>query len=745
MSSDETPPPYRTGLASGVGLALVAGLIVAIADAVHTGSFAPSLFALWAVIVLPIAIGLGIVLAAGNATWGVGFVGALLRKLRDDKPLDIAVSAAIVAAAACGGVLILVVAKAAGPLVVDAQRKPVGQLLLGVVAVGFVPVLALAALPLFRVARRITAFIPVLGPLSRTVVLALGAAVGIVAAGLFIVFRKLDAEALNLGSIFAPAMVPVLILVLAILFYGPLRGARQRIPRRGIAAAAGLVLALGLAGLGLRADPSPETVATIYDHSYIGARVVNILRAFSDHDGDGYSAFFGGPDCDDHDKDIHPGADEPPGSAKDNNCDGFITPVKKVAPTPAVQPPKADEVALKGGDNVIVIFVDTLRYDRLGISGYKREGKSLTPRIDQFAGQSVVFANAFSQAPNTPRSVPSFLSSRYPGKVHFDKQFKDYPHIEDDNDLWFEAMKDGGFKTIGESSHFYFCDRVKNPDQCEEVVSWMRPNALQGADEWDNSKAEDIPGSNHDSAGERIVKKAITKLDKLAADKTKFAMLVHFFEPHSTYMQHDGFKYVEHGEASLAEKYDYEIAFEDGIIGQLLDALDKNGLAKNTTIVLMADHGEGFGVHSAAGQKLFFHGQSLYAELLHVPLMFRVPGNAPAKRDDVVQLVDLAPTIAALMGVKAPASWQGRSLVPAIAGKPLEPKPAFSQLLRAPEWDHEGKSMITPDGKRQVYYRADDRRWEIFDLANDPDERTNLADSDPKAKELEAELAGWNP
>jgi len=123
--------------------------------------------------------------------------------------------------------------------------------------------------------------------------------------------------------------------------------------------------------------------------------------------------------------------------------------------------------------------------------------------------------------------------------------------------------------------------------------------------------------------------------------------------------------------------------------------------------------------------------------------MFRIPDATPRTATDVVELIDLAPTIAALFAVKAPASWRGRSLVPALAGKAMPPKPAFGELLPEPKWDHDAKSMVSADGKRHVFYRISDSRWEIYDLEKDPDERTNIADSDPDAAKLKAELTAW--
>jgi arylsulfatase A-like enzyme len=213
------------------------------------------------------------------------------------------------------------------------------------------------------------------------------------------------------------------------------------------------------------------------------------------------------------------------------------------------------------------------------------------------------------------------------------------------------------------------------------------------------------------------------------------------FEPHSTYMTHDGYPITEKGTEALSQKYDYEIAVTDGQVGALLDALENTGLAKTTTVVVLSDHGEAFGVHTMAGQRMFFHGQTLYRELVHVPLMFRIPGVEGRMTKDVVQLLDLAPTLVALFGLQAPASWQGRSLVPALEGKPLEPRPAYGELIPVPDWEHESRAMITADGKRHVLFDLTD--WQIYDLEADPDEKTNLAGKDPDTDKLKQQLTRW--
>ncbi|HEY5934184.1 MAG TPA: sulfatase-like hydrolase/transferase, partial [Kofleriaceae bacterium] len=555
---------FGDGIAAGLGLVLASGLVVAIADLIHAGGGGLSLFGVWALIALPIALFVGVTLGAGNVTWGPGWVRGVFRKLREDAELDKVVAGILIAAVIVGGVMAFGVSKLAMKLVANVNRKEVGALLLGVIVVGLVPVFAVAAIPVYRVTRPIAGIVPAIGPFSRVVTLVVGAIVAGTMAGLFIVFKRLDYQVLNLGQYVAPAMVLVLAALFGLVFYGVIPTVRERVGARGIIAALAAVTAIGLIAIGLR-QPSDAARLAVTERSYVGPLVIPALRGFFDGDGDGQSAFFGGEDCDDTRADVHTKAREVAGDGIDNNCVGGDSKVEKENP-PAGDAGVPTMPTINGGKNVMVIFVDTLRADRMGYAGYQRDGKSLTPRLDAFAKDAIVFKQAYAQAPNTPRSVPSFMASRYPSELAVDRDTRDYPTVKDaGNDFLFEAMKAAGFQTIGMTSHFYFCASLKpaegrrDPSICPGVADYLNSNVLQGADEWDNDGAVGIAPSNKDYAGPRTVKKAIAKLEALAKKPDgKFAMMVHLFEPHSTYMEHEGFKITERGTAALEQKYDYE-------------------------------------------------------------------------------------------------------------------------------------------------------------------------------------------
>jgi choline-sulfatase len=167
------------------------------------------------------------------------------------------------------------------------------------------------------------------------------------------------------------------------------------------------------------------------------------------------------------------------------------------------------------------------------------------------------------------------------------------------------------------------------------------------------------------------------------------------------------------------------------------------GLADDTLIVLVSDHGEGFFIHSYAGQKLGWHGSSLYDEVLRVPLAIIAPGLEPRVVDQPVMLIDLAPTLLELLKAPVPKDFQGRSLKPLLFGEPLTPRPVHAELIPYPGFDHAMTALVTPEGTKVIWFEGD-RQWEVFDLKSDPEELKDLSDVDPAlVKQLKGELGGW--
>ncbi len=336
----------------------------------------------------------------------------------------------------------------------------------------------------------------------------------------------------------------------------------------------------------------------------------------------------------------------------------------------------------------------------------------MTPNLDRFATTATRFTHAYAHAANTPRSVPAILTSRLPSQIHFHKTFHNFPAVLDDNVTLFEVLADGGLHTISETSHFYF-----EP----------RRGIGQGFAEYDNHGALDLAGSNLDHAAPRIVPRAIERIRTLAASQTRFALFVHLFEPHSTYIEHAEHPVTQTGEAGLVARYDYEIADVDAWAGQLIDALDQTKLAANTIVIVLSDHGEAFGAHRVDGQRAFFHGQTLYDEILRVPLLVRVPGMHPSVRDEVVGLIDVAPTVVEAAGLPSVPTFTGRSLLPLMRGASLPPRDVRAEIVPTPDLNDTIRALVTGDGKEKILVSAATSTVEIYDLATDPEERKNLA------------------
>ena len=459
----------------------------------------------------------------------------------------------------------------------------------------------------------------------------------------------------------------------------------------------------------------PRSLELVSQQS-MGAKVLfRIARVLADRDHDGYAGRLGGGDCNDHDPKIHPGAEDIPGNRIDEDCDGVDAPVVLSHHTDEAVSQAAQKMNWKG--NILVITIDTLRADRVN--------EHTMPRLSALAKSAVRFSRAYAQAPNTPRSFPSFLTSRYPSEVKWVRMNMNFPPIADgpQNTTFFEALKQAGLRTIGVFSHFYL-----KPEN----------GIARGFDQWDDEGALTLHDSNTDIAAPRITPRVIAQLTALGKSHQRFALWTHYFEPHSRYMEHDEFPSHSSGLKGLEEKYDGEVSFVDKHLGQVLDALDAAGLAKDTVVVVFSDHGEAFGEHKFGGERMYFHGQTLYDELLHVPLIIRVPGVTPRVADDPVMLVDLGPTLLDLVKGTRPPNFHGRSLLPAILGEPLPAQPVYAELLPTPSWNHLWRVII--EGDLKLIHKISENTIELYDLRKDPTEQTNLAPDDPRTAKLQNTL-----
>jgi arylsulfatase A-like enzyme len=168
---------------------------------------------------------------------------------------------------------------------------------------------------------------------------------------------------------------------------------------------------------------------------------------------------------------------------------------------------------------------------------------------------------------------------------------------------------------------------------------------------------------------------------------------------------------------------------------QLLAGLNKRGLLDQVHIVLTADHGEEFGEHGG-----YYHGQTLYEEMLNIPLVIGGPAVTPARRSDIARQVDIAPTIAGLFGIAADKSWEGRNLL----GDTAAPTHTFAsqnhqgQILEAARQNH-------PQAMKLIQANADNPRGfaatELYELGADPREKSPIQDTQPiVVQTLESEL-----
>lgn len=402
-----------------------------------------------------------------------------------------------------------------------------------------------------------------------------------------------------------------------------------------------------------------------------------------------------------------------------------------------MRPPRA-----KPALSFVVIVVDSMRADHVGAYGYPR---ATTPRIDALARDGLLAESASSQAPWTKPSVASIFTSTYISvhRVLYSRQIVDGEERSDvlsDKFLTLaEAMKAGGYATGG------FGQKIH-----------LRPGFGfdQGFEGYDMRLRR----------AEKINRGALGWLAD--RDPDRFFLYIHYNDPHYPYTPRSGYanfgtteprvqingdtkrafragslELTPEDMRQLSDLYDGEIRYTDEHIGALLDGIAGLGFT-NVMAIVTADHGEEFLDHGD-----ITHGQSLYQELVRVPLVIGgsgLPKGARGIRSDAsLELIDIMPTLLDLAGLPEPPGLQGgsfRLLLDETDG--VTPEPVFGE--RRDEGETRFWSTIV-DGRWKLIEDPDAPGGMLFDLGSDPGETLRVEDRNPDVVSgLRSALSEWS-
>ncbi|HEX2484704.1 MAG TPA: sulfatase [Myxococcota bacterium] len=375
--------------------------------------------------------------------------------------------------------------------------------------------------------------------------------------------------------------------------------------------------------------------------------------------------------------------------------------------------------------NLVLLSIDTLRRDRLGAYGYDRP---TSPVLDALAARGVVFEGASAPSSWTVPSHGSLLTGLSP-QAH------------------------------GATGAVQRLD-----PRAETLAGWLRQHGYATAAVVNtvllSAKRGFAGGFDHfelvlgpEPAAPEIHARALRWLDG-ARERRPFFLFLHYYDVHSDYAPAPAYrellvspyrgpadgtteqlKAARLGRLSLApddarhlsELYDAEIRQLDDELGRFFAALEERGLLADTAIVVTSDHGEEFGEHGGV-----LHGRTLYGELVDVPLILAGPGVPAGRRvSGPASLLDVFPTVTALLGVPAPPYVEGTDLWSDGALRP----PAARPLFFATDWwlgraDGEWKRAVERDGWK-LHVAHPGAAAELYDLGADPGERRNVAADEP--------------
>ena len=370
----------------------------------------------------------------------------------------------------------------------------------------------------------------------------------------------------------------------------------------------------------------------------------------------------------------------------------------------------------KPARSVILVVLDAASVRHFGAYGY---GKGATPEIDRLAAQADVFQNAYSPAPYTRAAMVSLWTSLEPGA----EGALEAPRLA-------ERLSENGIHTAGfignpNAGPAYSFDRgfaefheahTDGPPQAEAFRPLLRRFLSENGDRrffaYVHYREPHFPYDPPEAFAERF---PLEKLPRRAAtDK-------HFLD--SVCGRTGG--PTSEDRRDLARLYDANLAYVDAEVGWLWQQVVQAGLAETTAVVVTSDHGDALCEHGFVG-----HNLQVYDESVHVPLIVRRPKTSwPQRHDALVSLLDVAPTILGLFGLKEGGTpFEGRDLLAKEAGS-APSRPVFSRSATEPP------AFALRDEDFALIYQPALDKIELFDRRRDRDELHDIAEEHPERAE----------
>jgi lipoteichoic acid synthase len=386
--------------------------------------------------------------------------------------------------------------------------------------------------------------------------------------------------------------------------------------------------------------------------------------------------------------------------------------------------PRADDTGVTPATgpairDVILFVMESTPAEYLGVYG---SALGVTPNLDRWASQAAVFENIYAHAPATNKSLFSILCSTYPW-VSYKSETEEKPDIALPSIV--SVLRKRGYATgFFSSGDLQFQSagtflRAQGFADLEDYTSRGKNRKIFRSEKWPF-----LNGSDDVSTAESL---AGWFRQRHRAAQPIFGMLwtnmTHY--PYFTGSTLQRFATDE----NLLNRYLNALHAGDEALGTLMGLLERAGIADETVVVVVGDHGEAFGRH-----KQLTHAGGIYEENCHVPLMFINAKRFHGERYGTVGgLVDIAPTILSILGSGPSPLWQGRSLFSRDRTNRTYFFSPWSDYL-----------FGYRDGNMKFIYNATVDRWEIYNLSRDRNEQMKLSlPNKDRLGESASRLAGW--